>query len=206
MKAKRIYGFISSLLAAMMVFGTFSCGGKGGKVDSSSLDETSSTEESTESSAEDSSQEPEDEYFLPRGENEKQLTIYYQRPAGYDGCDIWMWHAEANGRGYELHSCAYGAKVVINVSNTIDEVGFIIRTGCSDPGGETWGTATKDGTDADRSVALKEDETVIYTKAGDPKSYTSTDGGKTLKEIKYISLADMQTLNTVKFVCSLHCK
>ncbi|MBQ5929807.1 MAG: hypothetical protein IIX02_03345 [Clostridia bacterium] len=75
MKAKRIYGFISSLLAAMMVFGMFSCGGKGGKVDSSSLDETSSTEESTESSAEDSSQKHEDEYFLPRGENEKQLTI-----------------------------------------------------------------------------------------------------------------------------------
>lgn len=145
---------------------------------------------------------PEDEYTLERGENEKQLTIYFYRAAGYDGCDIWMWHADANGKGYELHECAYGAKVILNVPDTIDEVGFIIRTGCSDPGGTSWGTATKDATDADRSVALKEAETVIYTKAGDAKSYTSTDGGKTLKEIRYISLADMQDSNHVKFVLS----
>ncbi len=200
MKAKRFYSFLSSLLAAVMLLGTFSCGGSTDNGQSSLEEE--SVESSSQSAVEDSSQEPEEEYFLPRGEDEKQLTIYYHRDAGYEGCDVWMWHAEANGRGYELHECAYGAKVVINVSKTIDEVGFIIRTGCSDPGGETWGTATKDGTDADRSVALKEDETVIYTKAGDAKSYTSTDGGKTLKEIKYISLADMQDSTHVKFVLS----
>ena len=193
------YSLLGVLLAFIIMF-TGCTGNNQSGGDSLSGDSSSGNSSSLPDSS--AGGEVEDEYTLERGENEKQLTIYYQRPTGYDGCDIWMWHAEANGRGYELHSCAYGAKVVINVSNTIDEVGFIIRTGCSDPGGETWGTATKDGTDADRSVALKEDETVIYTKAGDPKSYTSTDGGKTLKEIKYISLADMQDSTHVKFVLS----
>ena len=201
MKAKKLfYSFITSLLSAIMLFGTFSCGS--GDKPSGGNTPNDPSGGTTNQPSEKPEEKPEDEYFLQRGEDEKQLTIYYQRSAGYENCDVWMWHAEANGRGYELHSCAYGAKVVLNVPNTIDEVGFIIRTGCSDPGGETWGTATKDGTDADRSVALKEDETVIYTKAGDPKSYTSTDGGKTLKEIKYISLADMQDATHVKFVLS----
>ena len=198
MKTKKLYGIISLFMAAVMSLGACVSPNSPANSSSSIGDASSSSEDVSSSSWE----MPEDEYHLPRGENEKQLTIYYQRDAGYDDCDIWMWHAEANGRGYELHECAYGAKVVLNVSNTIDEVGFIIRTGCSDPGGETWGTATKDGTQADRSVALKEDETVIYTKAGDAKSYTSEDGGKTLKEIKYISLADMQDSTHIKFVLS----
>ena len=191
MKKKRLY----SLLSVLLAFVTLLAGCFGGGDASSSSSSSSSSSNSSSSSAG-------DEYTLERGENEKQLTIYYQRGAGYDGCDVWMWYENVNGRGYELHECAYGAKVILNVPNTIDEVGFIIRTGCSDPGGETWGTATKDGTDADRSVALKGDETVIYTKAGDAKSYTSTDGGLTLKEIKYISLVDMQDSTHVKFVLS----
>lgn len=198
-ETKKFYSVISAFLAAVMLFGACTT------PEQSASDSASESAGQTSGTTSESSGEyvsPEDEYMLPRGENEKQLTIYYQRDAGYENCDVWMWHAEASGRGYELHECAYGAKVVLNVSDTIDEIGFIIRTGCSDPGGETWGTATKDGTDADRSVALKEAETVIYTKAGDPKSYTSDDGGKTLKEIKYVSLADMQDSTHVKFVLS----
>ncbi|MBQ7407750.1 MAG: type I pullulanase [Clostridia bacterium] len=196
-KGNKLKLVLTLLMALVMAFSA--CTTNNGN-QNSGTGENSQT--SSNGSTGNSSQTPDDEYTLERGENEKQLTIYFYREAGYENCDIWMWHAEANGRGYELHECAYGAKVILNVPNTINEVGFIIRTGCSDPGGESWGNATKDATDADRSVALKEAETVIYTKAGDAKSYTSTDGGKTLKEIKYISLADMQDANHVKFVLS----
>lgn len=133
------------------------------------------------------------EYTLPIGEGERQLTIYYNRSLGYDDCDVWLWYGSVAGRGYAFHECGYGAKVVVNVPESIDEVGFIIRTGCSEPGGTSWGTCNKDGTDSDRSVKLTGRETVIYTKAGDGKSYTSSDGGVTLEEMKSIMLADLQT-------------
>ena len=70
----------------------------------------------------------ESEYDLVRGEGQKKLTIYYSRAAGYENCDIWLWHAEAEGRGNLLHPCEYGAKMVVLLPSTIDEVGFIIRT------------------------------------------------------------------------------
>lgn len=143
-----------------------------------------------------------DEYRLPLEDGKKQLTIYYFRAAGYADCDIWMWYGDVAGQGYLMHDCAYGAKVVINVPESITQVGFIIRTGCSDPGGTSWGTATKDGTDSDRFVSLKERETVIYTKAGDAKSYLSDDGGLTLKEMKNIDIADLQDLTHIKYVLS----
>lgn len=142
------------------------------------------------------------EYELELEDGCRQLTIYYNRPAGYANCDIWMWYDGKDGRGYELHRTAYGAKAVINVPDTITEVGFIIRTGCSNPGGATWDTATKDGTDNDRSVTLKGERTEIYTKAGDANSYISEDGGKTLKLLKVISLADLQDETHLKLVLS----
>ena len=142
------------------------------------------------------------EYELELPEGQRQLTIYYNRPAGYANCDIWMWHADALGRGYELHRTAYGAKAVINVPDTITEVGFIIRTGCSAPGGTEWGTASKDGSDNDRFVTLKGERTEIYTKSGDPNSYVSEDGGKTLKLLKFISLADLQSETKLKLTIS----
>lgn len=142
------------------------------------------------------------EYTLPIGEGERQLTIYYNRSLGYDDCDVWLWYGSVAGRGYAFHECGYGAKVVVNVPESIDEVGFIIRTGCSEPGGTSWGTCNKDGTDSDRSVKLTGRETVIYTKAGDGKSYTSSDGGVTLEEMKSIMLADLQTQTRIKYVLS----
>ena len=145
---------------------------------------------------------PKDEYTLPLEDGKKQLTIYYYRAAGYEDCDIWMWYGDVAGKGYPMHECAYGAKVVLNVPDSVTQVGFIIRTGCSEPGGETWGTATKDATDSDRFVSLKERETVIYTKAGDAKSYVSEDGGQTLKELKNINIADLQDLTHIKYVLS----
>ncbi|MBQ9709061.1 MAG: type I pullulanase [Clostridia bacterium] len=191
---KRRFMSLLCILLSVVFFAT-ACNSK---VDSSS----SSVTESINSGSVEESGPTEPEYDIERGEGQKKLTIYFYRAAGYDNCDIWLWHAEAEGRGNLLYPCEYGAKMVILLPSTIDEVGFIIRTNCSEPGGTTWGTATKDGTDSDRSIALKGDETVIYTKAGDAKSYSSTDGGKTLKEIKYISIADMQTTKTIKYVLS----
>ena len=69
MKTKRMYGFISSLLAAMMLFSTFSCGKSEGAGESASSDQ-SSTSTSSDSSSSGPSEAPEDEYFLTRGEKE----------------------------------------------------------------------------------------------------------------------------------------
>ncbi|MGN1104678.1 MAG: pullulanase-associated domain-containing protein, partial [Candidatus Coproplasma sp.] len=139
-----------------------------------------------------------DEYTLELEEGYRQLTIYYNRAAGYENCDIWLWYGDTAGKGYLFHECEYGAKVVVNVPETVTEVGYIIRTDCSDPGGTSWGSATKDGTDSDRSVVLEGQYTVIYTKAGDANNYKSNDGGKTLELMKYIKIADMQTLTKIK--------
>ncbi len=147
-------------------------------------------------------EKPPEEYGLPIGEGERQLTIYYNRSLGYDDCDVWLWYGSVAGRGYLFYECGYGAKMVVNVPESIEEVGFIIRTGCSDPGGTSWGTCNKDGTDSDRSVKLTGRETVIYTKAGDGKSYISNDGGVTLEEMRSISLADMLNPTTVRYVLS----
>lgn len=190
MKRKELLNFAVTLCLSFAML--FSACGQGG--DSTATDGGEDSTPSASFSGE--------EFTLPRGEDEKQLTIYYNRAAGYDDCDVWMWYGEVAGRGYTFHECAYGGKVVINVPYETDSVGFIIRTGCSDPGGTSWGTANKDGTDGDRSVSLREDETVIYTKAQDAKSYTSTDGGKTLKELKYIAMADLQDKTHIKYVLS----
>ena len=126
---------------------------------------------------------PEDEYNLPLEEGYNQLTIYFTHNASYDNCDIWMWWGDVAGRGYVLHKCAYGAKAVVNVPEGIEEVGFIVRKSCSDPGGTEWGSATKDF-DADRYVILTGRETVIYLKSGVEDQFKSDDGGKTLEMIK----------------------
>ncbi len=143
-----------------------------------------------------------EEYTLPLEEGKKQLTIYYKRAAGYENCDIWLWYGTVAGKGYLFHTCDYGAKIVVNVPESVEEVGFIIRTGCSDPGGTSWGTASKDATDSDRFVKLKERETVIYTKAGDADAYTSTDGGLTLDAMKSVVMADLLDSTHIKYVLS----
>ncbi len=142
------------------------------------------------------------EYELPLEDGYRQLTIYYNREGSYENCDVWLWYGDVSGRGYKFHDCTYGAKMVINIPEDITEVGYIIRVNCSDPGGESWGNAEKDGTDGDRKIKLDGDYTVIYTKAGDPNNYTSTDGGATLDVMRFISLADMQDLRHIKIITS----
>ena len=141
---------------------------------------------------------PEDEYRLPLEDGYNQLTLYWTYNGTYENCDIWIWFPEAEGRGYVFHECNYGAKVVINVPESVTEVGFIVRKNCSDPGGTSWGDAVKDY-DQDRFAVIDGRETFIYLKSGDPYQYTSDDGGKTLKQIKKLSLVGITESNKVQF-------
>lgn len=131
---------------------------------------------------------PADEYTLPIEEGHNQLTFYWNHNGSYENCDIWIWWGDKAGQGYVFHECEYGAKVVVNVPEGIEQVGFIVRKDCSEPGGSSWGNATKDY-DQDRFAIIEGKETVIYLKSGDSSQYISQDGGKTLEMIKKLALA-----------------
>ena len=133
-------------------------------------------------------QPPAEEYTLPIEEGHNQLTFYWNHNGSYENCDIWIWWGDKAGQGYVFHECEYGAKVVVNVPEGIEQVGFIVRKDCSDPGGSSWGNATKDY-DQDRFAIIEGKETVIYLKSGDSSQYISQDGGKTLEMIKKLALA-----------------
>lgn len=140
------------------------------------------------------------EYTLPLEDGKKQLTIYWTYPGGVDFAtsDIWMWWTGKEGSGYTMHECAYGGKVVVNVPDSIEEVGFIVRVDCSDPGGSAWGTAMKDF-ESDRFAVLTDRSTVIYLKSGDGNQYKSSDGGVTLEQIKLFTIANMMSLHSVSY-------
>ena len=131
---------------------------------------------------------PKEEFFLPLEDGYNQLTLYWNYSGSYENCDIWIWWGDKAGQGYLFSECDYGAKVVVNIPEGIEEVGFIVRRDCSEPGGNSWGSATKDY-EQDRFAILEGRETVIYLKSGDASQYISEDGGKTLKMIKKFSLA-----------------
>ena len=143
-----------------------------------------------------------DEYTLPREDGTRQLTLYWNHPSGsYDSCDVWVWFPGADGHGERFHECPYGAKVVINVPQDVSEVGFIVRRDCSDPGGSSWGEATKDY-DEDRLAVLTGDETVIYLKSGDKMQYVSEDGGKTLTPIRLFPMAGILSPTEIQYFIS----
>ena len=140
----------------------------------------------------------EDNYHLELEDGYNQLTFYWKHNDSYENCDIWIWWGDKAGQGYTFHECPYGAKVVVNVPEEITEVGFIVRKNCSDPGGSSWGNATKDY-EQDRFAVIEGKETFIYLKSGDAEQYTSTDGGKTLQMIKKFSLAGMTDQNVIQY-------
>ena len=119
---------------------------------------------------------PEGEYTIPKQEGYNQITFYWSHPGVIENCDIWAWWDGKEGSGYIMHPCDYGAKVVLNVPVGIEQIGFIVRTGCSEPGGSSWGEATKDATSEDRFAVIEGEETFIYLKSGDAAQYTSQDG------------------------------
>ena len=143
-------------------------------------------------------QPSEDEYKLPLEDGYNQLTLYWSYSGTYENCDIWIWWGDVAGKGYLFHECAYGAKVVVNVPEDVTEVGFIVRRDCSEPGGSSWGSATKDY-EQDRFAIIEGKETVIYLKTGDASQYTSNDGGRTLNMIKKFSMAGLVDDSRIKY-------
>lgn len=141
---------------------------------------------------------PKDEYTLELVDGYNQITFYWSHSGTYENCDIWIWWGDKAGQGYTFHECQYGAKVVLNVPEDVTEVGFIVRKDCSDPGGSSWGSATKDY-EQDRFAVIDGRETFIYLRSGDPDQYTSKDGGKTLEMIKKFSMAGMTAQNQIQF-------
>ncbi|MBO6060624.1 MAG: type I pullulanase, partial [Clostridia bacterium] len=146
--------------------------------------------------------EPYEEYDPPREDGTNRVIFYwYNETNDYDKCDMWIWFPNADGRGYLFHPCEYGAKVIVDVPQGTEEVGFIVRRECSDPGGTGWGDAVKDY-DGDRFAKVTGDVTEVYLKPGDGAQYRSDDGGKTLYQEKQLSLAGIISLNEIKYTLS----
>ena len=139
-----------------------------------------------------------EEYTEPIPEGHNQLTLYWTYPGTYENCDIWIWFPGKDGKGYTFHECEYGGKVIVNVPEDVEEVGFIVRRDCSEPGGSSWGSATKDY-ESDRFAVIEGKETHIYLKSGDAMQYMSKDGGKTLDMAKKFTLAAMVDANEIKY-------
>ena len=141
---------------------------------------------------------------VPKKDGYNQITFFWKNSSGpisYDleTCDIWVWYGDVAGKGYLMKECSYGGMLTLNIPEDVEEVGFIVRTDCSDPGGTTWGTATKNSGNEDLFAIVEGEETFIYLKPNDANQYHSTDGGKTTTVIKKFSLAGMTTVNTIKY-------
>ena len=147
-------------------------------------------------------QPPEGEYDIETPEGYNKVTFYWVNPmfsswADYETCDIWIWYDDVDGKGYLMEQCEYGAKVVINVPDTVTEVGFIVRKDCSEPGGTSWGSASKDGGD-DRFAIITGKETYIFLKNGDANQYASDDGVN-LVQIKKFNVAGIKDFHTIQY-------
>ena len=179
------------LLAVLMIL--TACGGPGKKAEAVPAESPApapvETAPPTAAPTEAPTPEPVAEYELPREAGCHQLSIYWTKDAmDLDTSDMWIWFKNMEGRGYLMHPCAYGAKVVVNVPENVEEVGFIVRTNCSDPGGTSWGSADKDY-DGDRFVKMEGSDKAVYLKSGDETIYYSEDGGVTLKQKVSIKFA-----------------
>ena len=138
------------------------------------------------------------EYNLPLEDGYNQVTFYWTHSKGIENADMWIWWEGKDGNGNVFYPCEYGGKVVVNIPEGIDQIGFIVRRDCSEPGGSSWGSATKDY-ESDRFALITGKETTIYLKTGDPNQYTSNDGGKTLEMIKNFSMAGMLDFQTIEY-------
>lgn len=103
-------------------------------------------------------------------EGVRRLTLYWtDEGVDYETCDVWIWFPGKDGSGHLFEPCEYGGKTSVDVPEDVSEVGFIVRRDCSEPGGSSWGNATKDY-DGDRFAVLTGSLTEIYLKPGDPCS------------------------------------
>ena len=141
-------------------------------------------------------------FSLSAAEGTRRLVLYWTDPgANYDTCDIWSWCPGKDGRGYLFEPCEYGVRCTIEVPADVTEVGFIVRRDCSEPGGSSWGSATKDFED-DRFAILTGEVTEIYLQPGDGMQYTSSDGGKTLDPIRFFKLAGIVSPSEIRYFIS----
>ncbi len=143
-------------------------------------------------------EEPEEE-MVPAGYN--RVEFYWQGKADLVTSDMWIWWDGKDGSGYLFEECDYGFKCAVDVPEEIGKVGFIVRTSCTEPGGSSWGTATKDFSD-DRFAFVEGKVTKIYLKTGDGLQYSSEDGGVTLNPIKVFVIASMDDFNKVSYSVS----
>ena len=87
-------------------------------------------------------------------EGVRRLTLYWtDEGVDYETCDVWIWFPGKDGSGHLFEPCEYGGKTSVDVPEDVSEVGFIVRRDCSEPGGSSWGNATKDY-DGDRFAVL----------------------------------------------------
>ena len=140
------------------------------------------------------------EEFPPIEDGCNQLVLYWHadRAVDINTSDVWIWWGDVAGKGYTFLPCAYGFKCVVNVPEDVKEVGFIVRTDCSEPGGTSWGSATKDF-EADRFAVITGKETHIYLVSGDGAQYYSEDGGKTLEQIRIFTQAGIVSANEIRY-------
>ena len=200
---KNMKRLLALFMASVMVFCLAGCGTE--KPQSTEAPETvqttAATEPATTEAPAPTETEPDyTEEFPPVADGCNQLVLYWHSDKAVDisTSDVWIWWGEVAGRGYTFLPCPYGFKCVVNVPEDITEVGFIVRTGCSDPGGSSWGDATKDY-EADRFAIITGKETHIYLLSGDGAQYYSEDGGKTLEQIRIFKQAGIISANEIRY-------
>ncbi|MBO4418777.1 MAG: type I pullulanase [Oscillospiraceae bacterium] len=197
---KRTLTVLLSLLLVLTVFSA--CGqpqdGPGSESTTGAAPQTAAPQITTAEPTEPPAPETQ-EYTLEREPGTNQLTFYWlAEDVDLSRCDMWIWFPNADGKGYLFHPWERGGKVVLNVPADITEVGFIVRKNCSDPGGTSWGDATKDF-ESDRFAVITGEETVIYLLSGDGAQYISEDGGKTLSQSKKFTMAAIEDLNKIHY-------
>ena len=138
------------------------------------------------------------EYTEPIPEGHNQVTFYWTYDGSYENCDIWIWQPDKAGKGHLFHECEYGGKVIVNVPAGVEQLGFIVRRNCSDPGGSDWGSATKDY-ETDRFVKIEDRETAVYLQSGDAAIYKSSDGGKTLEQTRKFAMANLADEKRIEY-------
>ena len=128
--------------------------------------------------------------------------LWVKDPAKLAKCDIWCWWDGGEGGGRMMKQCEYGAMLTLNIPEEVTEVGFIVRTGCTDPGGTSWGNANKDCGPDDLFATIEGPDTFIYMRGGksDANQYHSYDGGKTLVPIQKFNLAGMVDTNKIEYI------
>ena len=119
---KNALRLLSLMLALIMSFSVMltACGPQ-------SEPETTPTEAETQPVETEPTVAPTEEYTEPLVDGYNQVTFYWSYPGTYENCDMWIWWGDVAGKGYLFHECEYGAKVVVNVPEGIEEIGFIVR-------------------------------------------------------------------------------